>query len=216
MQASAPPPMTQDVYDQLVLALAPLLQTVNPPSGGWRRGVKESDRQAVTAQVNLIQQRLNADIDLVKVNLQAHDPDIQQLVDMAKAEMNLAKKTVQAYEKLQDDESLDQAVHITALVANQLKTIATGTITKKNQDEAASWLADLDATVKSYRNQVKTMETVLETGLKAFTPKQIKSHKKIFDAAVIHVTHAEAIHVEAEELVVAAKEHMRVIKRVRF
>jgi hypothetical protein len=336
--------VTQDDLKRLITELGPLKQALGTGGQGsqWQRGVKESDRRAYQAKLAEIQQRLNADIDRVGANLDQHAPYIQSLVNTAKAEMNLVKKAVEAYEKRQDDESLDQAVRITAEVADRLEaiaaaateadqaygaawfeyrgalpdlpegvsadyfeskrkelmtrgkavtakaeklrqltiqakaydelsrklkaggkakkeerkraalaleaklqdlldsgiekrnrnawdgdgrnlrskvraleTIAKNPITKKTQEEAASWLADLEATVKAYRNQVKTMDTVLETGLKPLSPKHLKANKKIYDLAAAHVRRAHDIQEEAELLVKAGREKMKIIKRAQ-
>ena len=347
MDAPVPPvmtPVTKANLNRLLNELGPLAQALTPQGGEgqWQRAVTQTDRRNHQAKLAEIQREINGAIDQVEANLDLHEPFIQRLVDSAKAEMNLAKRSVAAYERLQDDESLDQAVHVCAQVADRLEaiaevattadraygqawfeyrsnlpnlpegisteyfdskrkalmtrgkpvtakaeklrqltvqakaydelsrklkaggkakkeerkqaalsleaklkdllekgitdrarngwgddgrnlrskvtalnTIAAQPITKQTQEEAASWLADLEAAVKAYRNQVKTMDTVLETGLQPVNPKHLKANKKIYDLAAAHVRRAHDIHEQAELLVKAGREKMKIIKRAQ-
>ena len=93
-----------------------------------------------------------------------------------------------------------------------LDSMAKKPITKKVQGEAVSWLADLDANLKAFRNQVKTMETVWLTGQKAFTPKQVKNQQKLFDQAHQHVVAAQHIYQQAEAQLRLAKQYNDVVQ----
>jgi hypothetical protein len=354
MQRSAPvaptmTPITRDDLNRLIQEYGPLKDQLDQAKlaaqgqpGGWQRSVAPTTSVAVTRKVEEIQRQLNADIDAVERLYEAHSAYIQDLVDTAKGTMAGAKKAVESYEKLQDEDSLQQAVHVTNIAADSLEataaaavnadrdygaawfqyranlgplpegvsqdyfdskrkdvmarakittakveklkqltvqakaydelskkllvggkkkkeevkaaataltdkmqdlldkgiekrtfmgwdgdgrnwkskekaleTMAKGKITKKTQEEAATWLANLEAAAKSVRNQVKTMDTVLATGLKAFTPKQIKSQQKLFALAEAPLDRAKAILKEGEEILVDARKHMAVIKKAK-
>jgi hypothetical protein len=86
-------------------------------------------------------------------------------------------------------------------------------LTAKDKSEAATRLADIEAAVKAYRNQFKTMDTVLVTGLKTFTPKNLKTHSKLIKAAEKHVKDAKLIVAKADDGLDRAKKAADKIRR---
>ncbi len=94
-----------------------------------------------------------------------------------------------------------------AEIANQAK------VSKLEASVSVSRLGDMQATGKNYRNQVKTMETVLSTGKKAFNPKELKANSKVFVKAEGHVLKAKKIVQTVDAAVKKAEEHVKVIKR---
>jgi hypothetical protein len=93
--------------------------------------------------------------------------------------------------------------------------MAQKTITKKIQSEAASWMTELEAILKIYRNQVKTMETVYAAAVKPLTPKELKKEQKLFDQAAAHVAEAQATYKAAEKIVVEARKDADRIKQTK-
>jgi hypothetical protein len=85
-------------------------------------------------------------------------------------------------------------------------------VTKLEAGLAASRLADMQATGKTYKNQVRTMETVLTTGKKAFSAQELKANSKVFLKADGHVKLGKEIVGKVE---VAVKEATGLVKAIQ-
>ena len=95
---------------------------------------------------------------------------------------------------------------------DRLHTMATHPITRPIQAESASWYGEMEAALKAFRNQVKTMETVWLTATKAYTPKQMKGQQKLFDQAHANLVRAQHIYQEADAQLKLAKQHNDVVQ----
>ena len=94
-----------------------------------------------------------------------------------------------------------------------LDGMARGQITRRVQQEAEGWMSDLTSTLKIFRNQVKTMETLLAAAKKPLSPKTVAKNKKVLALAEGHVQRAKAIYRAAEEVVEESQDHYDVIRR---
>lgn len=94
-----------------------------------------------------------------------------------------------------------------------LEGMARGQITARVKAEAAGWMSDLTSTLKIFRNQLKTMETLLATTKKPLSQDELKKNRKVLELAEAHVTKARQIYRDAEEMVEQAERHHDVIRR---
>ncbi|MCC7359315.1 MAG: hypothetical protein IT317_07555 [Anaerolineales bacterium] len=94
-----------------------------------------------------------------------------------------------------------------------LDNMARGQITRRVQQEAEGWMSDLTSTLKIFRNQVKTMETLMTTAKKPLSPSALKKNQKVLALAEGHLQRARAILREAQEVVEQAQRHSDVIRR---
>jgi hypothetical protein len=94
-----------------------------------------------------------------------------------------------------------------------LERIAKGAITRNLQSEAASSYKDIEAALKIFRNEVKTMDTLLTTTKRGLSTKGIGKNLKKFAEAQRVLDQAEAVLKEAQAVERECKKSLDLILR---
>jgi hypothetical protein len=139
--------------------------------------------------------------------------EASQGLKTAKAETTKVVAALEAKLKKMFDENIDKRAKLGwdgdgrnwKSRQNAIALMTTKHITAQVKAEAASWMTELEATLKIYRNALKTMDTLYTTGAKPLTPKEAQREAKTLALAKAHVDAAKHIVAQADTITKATK-----------